>query len=99
VNGLREGRPGPFFFECQTYRWKEHVGPNEDFQLGYRSAAEAQTWIENDQVARIAALVEPEERREIEAEVEAEIQTAFAFAETSPYPQPEMLLADVVEAA
>lgn len=99
VNALRGGQPGPFFFECQTYRWKEHVGPNEDFQLGYRSVAEAQTWVENDQVTRIAALVEPERRRELEAEVEAEIQTAFAFAETSPYPQHEMLLADVFEAA
>jgi TPP-dependent pyruvate/acetoin dehydrogenase alpha subunit len=34
---MRTGRSGPQFFECLTYRWKEHVGPNEDFDLGYRS--------------------------------------------------------------
>ena len=33
---LRSGESGPVFFECLTYRLKEHVGPNEDFKLGYR---------------------------------------------------------------
>jgi TPP-dependent pyruvate/acetoin dehydrogenase alpha subunit len=95
VAALRSGEPGPFFFECETYRWKEHVGPNEDFQLGYRTADEARPWIDADQVARFAALVEPARRRELEADVEAEIETAFAFAETSPFPPREALFADV----
>lgn len=99
VQAIRAGEPGPYFFECETYRWKEHVGPNEDFQLGYRAAEESQRWIEDDQVARFAAKIEPGVRLEIEADVEAEIQTAFAFAETSPAPPPEALLADVLEVA
>ena len=33
-------RRGPAFIECLTYRWREHVGPNEDFDAGYRGAAE-----------------------------------------------------------
>ena len=33
---LRRGKSGPCFFECMTYRWKEHVGPGEDYDLGYR---------------------------------------------------------------
>jgi len=97
VAALRAGQPGPYFFECETYRWKEHVGPNEDFQLGYRSPSEAQPWIDGDQLTRFAALVEPSLRREIEAEVEAEIVTAFAFAETSPLPPREAMLADVFQ--
>src|SRR6185503_20649585 len=28
--GLRQGS-GPVFIECHTYRWKEHVGPGEDY--------------------------------------------------------------------
>ncbi len=99
VQALRAGEAGPFFFECQTYRWKEHVGPNEDFQLGYRTADEAAPWIQDDQVPRFAAMIEPPRRREIEAEVEAEIETAFAFAETSPEAAIETLFADVYEAA
>ena len=58
VDALRSGyATGPFFFECQTYRWKEHVGPNEDFKLGYRTKEQAQPWIDNDQVERLAALL------------------------------------------
>jgi TPP-dependent pyruvate/acetoin dehydrogenase alpha subunit len=93
VNAVRDGRAaGPLFFECQTYRWKEHVGPNEDFQLGYRAQCEAQPWIDNDQVGRVAALVPTGLREEIESAVEAEIQEAVAFAETSPFPDlPELM--------
>lgn len=94
---LRSGEPGPFFFECLTYRLKEHVGPNDDFQLGYRSRAEAEPWIRNDPVKNLAAALEPARRRKIEAEVEAEIRAAFHFAEESPFPQALELFTDVFE--
>src|SRR4029079_10080561 len=70
VDARRSGQPGPFFFECLSYLWKEHVGPNEDYQLGYRTAAEAEPWIKADQVKVLAALVEPGKRRQIEEAVE-----------------------------
>jgi TPP-dependent pyruvate/acetoin dehydrogenase alpha subunit len=92
---LREGRPGPFFFECMTYRWKEHVGPGEDYQLGFRDRSEAEPWMASDQVRRVAELVEAGARTRIEAEVEAEIAAAFAFAVSSPFPAPEALYADM----
>jgi len=96
VNSVRDGTAaGPFFFECETYRWKEHVGPNEDFKLGYRTPREAQTWIDGDQVARVAALMSSAVRAEIEAEVEVEIQEAVAFAEASPFPDLSELMTDV----
>jgi TPP-dependent pyruvate/acetoin dehydrogenase alpha subunit len=95
VRGLAAGERGPFFFECLTYRWKEHVGPNEDFNLGYRTKEEAEPWMKNDQVKRLAELVGPEPRVRIEEEVEAEIRAAFAFAEESPFPEPAELLTDV----
>jgi TPP-dependent pyruvate/acetoin dehydrogenase alpha subunit len=94
VEALRSGKPGPFFLECLTYRWKEHVGPNDDFHLGYRTKEEAEPWKKNDQVTRLAAMVEPARRAQIESEVEAEIAEAFAFAEASPFPGPEELLTD-----
>ncbi|HJT31769.1 MAG TPA: thiamine pyrophosphate-dependent dehydrogenase E1 component subunit alpha [Pirellulales bacterium] len=89
VEALRSGEPGPFFFECKTYRWKEHVGPGEDFGLGYRMRQEAEPWLADDQVARLASLIDPELRRQIEGEVECEIEVAFAFAEVSPEPKSE----------
>jgi TPP-dependent pyruvate/acetoin dehydrogenase alpha subunit len=99
VRALRAGQTGPFFFECMTYRWKEHVGPGEDYHLGYRSKAEAAPWLENDQVPRIGAMVSPDRRRQIEQEVEAEIAEAISFAERSPFPAAYELYTDVYKEA
>lgn len=98
VGRLRSGQPGPFFFECLTYRLKEHVGPSEDFQLGYRSREEAEPWIKTDPIKQLGDRLDPQRRREIETAVEAEIQDAFAFAERSPFPQGAELYTDVFEA-
>jgi len=95
VQALRDGQTGPFFFECLTYRWKEHVGPNEDYHLGYRIREEAEPWMKNDQVKRIGAMLETEQRQKIEEKVEAEVQEAFAFAEESPFPNASELHTDV----
>ena len=95
VGVLRAGGLGPFFFECLTYRWKEHVGPNEDFHLGYRTREEAEPWMRNDQVKRMGEMLDLEQRERIEQEVEAEIQAAFAFAEASPFPDGTELFTDV----
>jgi TPP-dependent pyruvate/acetoin dehydrogenase alpha subunit len=95
VGDLRAGAAGPRFFECMTYRWKEHVGPADDFQGGYRSYEEARPWIEGDQVKRMGQMIAPEARALIEKEVEAEIAEAFAFAEASPFPEPSELFTDV----
>lgn len=97
VQALRRGEPGPFFFECMTYRWKEHVGPGEDYHLGYRSQNEAEPWVVNDQVKCLAELVPPVEGQRIAASVEAEIQEAFAFAEASPFPGHGELFTDVFQ--
>jgi len=98
VNAIHEGEAtGPCFFECQTYRWQEHVGPNEDFGLGYRSRQEAQAWMDNDQLKRLASLVPVDLRRDIEVEVEAEILEAIAFAEGSPFPDLSDLTTDVFQ--
>jgi TPP-dependent pyruvate/acetoin dehydrogenase alpha subunit len=82
-----------------TYRWKEHVGPNDDFDKGYRSISEAQPWFANDQLKRIESLIEPHLRERITAEVEAEIEQAFEFAERSPFPAEEELYTDMYEEA
>jgi TPP-dependent pyruvate/acetoin dehydrogenase alpha subunit len=94
VRRLRSGR-GPAFLEVMTYRWREHVGPNEDYELGYRTEDEALPWKRDDQLRRLARKVDPEERERIERDAEEEIAAAFAFARSSPYPEPEALYADV----
>jgi TPP-dependent pyruvate/acetoin dehydrogenase alpha subunit len=86
---------GPSFIEIKMYRWREHVGPAEDFDQGYRAKSDAESWMQNDQVARIGAMLPPAERAAIDAEIEAEIAAAVEFAETSPFPSAEELYANV----
>jgi TPP-dependent pyruvate/acetoin dehydrogenase alpha subunit len=94
VAGIRDGS-GPAFLEVMTYRWREHVGPGQDFHLGYRTPAEAAPWQAGDALPRMAEKVEPRERLRLEQEVEEEIAEAFAFAEASPFPQAAVLTTDV----
>jgi TPP-dependent pyruvate/acetoin dehydrogenase alpha subunit len=93
---MRAGRSGPYFFECLTYRWKEHVGPNEDFDLGYRSRQEASPWLEDDALPRVECLLAPEACNRLKVEVEEEISAAIRFAEESPFPQASELFMDVI---
>lgn len=90
VTALRAGE-GPRLIEAQVYRWRQHVGPNEDFDQGYRDRAEAEPWLASDQLAWLAALVPSSERAAIDAAVEAEIAAAIRFAEDSPPPGPDEL--------
>lgn len=95
VKAIRKGKNGPFFFECMTYRWKEHVGPNEDYHLGYRTREEADFWLTNDPLLKLALLIKPKKRQKIEKEVEKEIVEAFEYAEKSPFPKSSELFTDV----
>jgi pyruvate dehydrogenase E1 component alpha subunit len=85
----------PVFIECMTYRWKEHVGPGEDYEAGYRDRAELEWWRSRDQVARLAAMVPMAERTAIDEDVERAIVDAVAFAESSPFPTADELTRDV----
>jgi TPP-dependent pyruvate/acetoin dehydrogenase alpha subunit len=94
VARVRAGE-GPWFFEVRTYRWREHVGPGNDYHLGFRSEAEAEPWKRDDALPRAAALLDPRARERVEREVEDEIADAFAFAEASAFPDATELTTDV----
>lgn len=95
VTALRAHESPPVFLEGMTYRWREHVGPNEDFHLGYRTREEAEPWMRNDPLKRLAGEMEAESRQRIETGVETEIRAALAFAEASAWPEPAELLQHV----
>ncbi|MBI1209616.1 MAG: thiamine pyrophosphate-dependent dehydrogenase E1 component subunit alpha [Azospirillum sp.] len=86
---------GPGFLECLTYRWREHVGPSEDYDAGYRQRSDLEKWIANDQVARLGGMVDGTVRAQIDTEIEQEISAAFAFAESSPIPETKELYTHV----
>ncbi|HSE06670.1 MAG TPA: thiamine pyrophosphate-dependent dehydrogenase E1 component subunit alpha [Methylomirabilota bacterium] len=92
---------GPTLIEVKTYRFREHVGPNYDIDLGYRTQAELDHWMAREPVGGLARRLEragmlPASRREaLDAQVQAEIADAVAFAKSSPFPEPAALFADV----
>jgi TPP-dependent pyruvate/acetoin dehydrogenase alpha subunit len=92
---LRRTGQGPRFFECMTYRMKEHVGPSDDYQHGYRSPDEVAPWMKNDPVKTLTAQIPDARRAAIERAVEEEIRDAFEFAEKSPFPDVQELHTDV----
>jgi TPP-dependent pyruvate/acetoin dehydrogenase alpha subunit len=91
---IRNGE-GPELLECHGYRWREHVGPNEDYSAGYREREEAIWWMENDQLKRLTEIMPNEELAKIDIEIEAAIAKAIDFAENSPFPESEELWRDV----
>ncbi len=81
----------PAFVEIQTCRYKEHVGPGEDFSCGYRNIEEFQEWKQHDPLEQFPKLVET-----FRPMILKEIDAAIDFAERSPFPSIEELLCDVV---
>lgn len=89
IEDLRAGS-GPILLRIRTMRYREHVGPGEDFDAGYRDRAEVEDWKQLD------PLTEFEPSEEFLAEVMDEIEAAVSFAVASPFTGPEELLTDVI---
>lgn len=100
VEGARRGR-GPAFMECQTYRYREHVGPNYDWENPYRTREEVQAWMRRCPIARLRRRLRRDGAfddtafEKMREEIDREIDEAFAFAESSPWPAASELLAGV----
>lgn len=100
VEKAREGK-GPTLLEFRTYRWREHCGPNFDFDLGYRGEAEAAEWLRRDPIAHLGdlllreGLATPAQLDAVARELSEEIEEAFAFARNSPFPEEEELFRHV----
>ena len=94
LRAIRSGA-GPVFLECHTYRWREHVGPGEDYESGYRNRDELRPWQQDDQVKVMGDRIGAEDRKTIGDEVDKLIAEAVDFAEKSEWPYPEDLFTHV----
>ena len=96
----REGG-GPTLLEFDTYRWREHCGPNYDNDIGYRTEEEFRQWQQRCPLERLRQRALAEKlilEAELESwadEIRAEFAAAVRFAQQSPFPAPEMLLEHV----
>jgi pyruvate dehydrogenase E1 component alpha subunit len=80
----------PVFLKIKTARYKEHVGPGEDFSAGYREENEIIDWKAKDPLITDKSLIE-----EFDKKINDEIESAISFALNSPPTGPEELLTDV----
>lgn len=94
VEYCRSGQ-GPFFLVLDTYRWREHCGPNYDNDIGYRKEAEFLEWKKQDPLQSfISTLKSTNELNEQEllkltTKLQNQIDEAFIFAKTSSLPSPD----------
>ena len=88
---------GPFFLECTTYRWREHVGPLWDYDKGYRTKAEVDSWVARCPIRRASehlvaeGVCTPDQLAALERDSQAEMNEAVAAARTAPFPAVEDL--------
>ncbi len=82
---------GPALLECRTYRWRGHVGPAWDMDVGVLRKDELKDWLPKDPVARARAQLldrgaGQEHLAEVEHALREEIEAAVTFARQSPPP-------------
>src|SRR5579862_2362123 len=96
VERARGGR-GPTLLECRTFRWRGHVGPSWDMDVGVKRKDELKDWLGKDPVARVRASLSdfgdtPEGFEVMDKEIRAEVEKAVEFARESEYPRASELL-------
>lgn len=95
IAGAREGR-GPALIEAMTYRWREHVGPNYDYDLGYRTKVELGEWMAKCPVKKYVDLLSQEENESLIKRYAKEIDEAIEFARQSPFPREELMTNEIL---
>jgi len=94
VEHVRSGK-GPALLEIDTYRWREHCGPNYDNDIGYRTEEEYISWRNRDAQNKLEqemlsnGELTQEELNNIEKRISGEVNTAFEKAKTAKFPLPE----------
>jgi TPP-dependent pyruvate/acetoin dehydrogenase alpha subunit len=98
IKDMREN-PKPVFVEAITYRWRGHVGPNEDIDVGLRrSTTELNAWKGRDPIRRLVDALIAEghySQNEFEAmqtKIRKDVDIARDAAYAAPYPNEELLL-------
>ncbi|MCB1110499.1 MAG: thiamine pyrophosphate-dependent dehydrogenase E1 component subunit alpha [Chlamydiia bacterium] len=92
VDSIRNGN-GPAFIKLNTYRYREHCGPNFDTDLGYRTEEEFKLWLERCPIKTYQQklldenVLSEQDTQEMRETLSQEIDDAFTFAQESPFPE------------
>lgn len=97
IDRARAGE-GPGFIEAVTYRWRGHVGPDENIDVGLRrSAEEVAAWKKRDPIARlydalIARGITHQKLESVKNRAMNKVKTARKEAYGQPWPKDSALL-------
>ena len=100
VQHCRENK-GPYFIESMTYRWRGHVGPREDTDVGVKRKDDLTKWKMRDPIKRLKEALINENMFtqnkfiEMTESVDKELAVLWGKALIAPYP-PESLLTEIV---
>jgi len=95
VDQCRRGE-GPVFMECQTYRFRGHVGPDDNIQgthTDIRPAAEVEAWRRKDPLSRLEKylynnkLFTKQVLKRLKRSAENEIEEALGTTQKKPPPR------------
>lgn len=81
---------GPALIEAVAYRWKKHVGPEDDYAMGYRTKGELDAWKEKCPVKKMKErllgdkILSEADFELMNVGLEREINEAVVFAKESP---------------
>jgi pyruvate dehydrogenase E1 component alpha subunit len=93
----------PFFLEAVTYRWRGHVGPREDIDVGVKRDHDLNLWKKRDPIGRLvsamiaANIMNENDYSALNQSIDNKIETAWTKAEAAEYPQVSLLLDSVYE--
>ena len=102
VDRARQGG-GPTFLEFRTFRWRGHVGPSWDMDVGVKRRGELEEWLPKDPIPRarkrLTELGVPRNTLDaINTNAREEVECAVVFARQSPLPEAAEVLEHVFAA-
>lgn len=93
---------GPFLIECVTSRWRQHVGPYYDYEIGFGTKEELEDIMTKSDPIKMFLkhlkkenLINEAEATRIKVKVERAVKDSFEFAQQSSLPGPSKLYEDI----
>ena len=92
------GGEGPTLLECRTYRWRGHVGPKWNLDVGLRRKEELPKWLAKDPIVQLKkhlledGAVLPEELERVSVDIEQEVENSITEARQALRPREEELM-------
>ena len=85
----------PHLIELDTYRWREHCGPNYDNHIGYRKESEFISWKQRDPIVLFEkvlserGIIDSKIKKDIVKSINEKVNFAFDFAKKSKFHDPQ----------